>query len=92
MGPAGPAVLRNVLVAGGAGIVDAVNVAPVPALGELSSVQVLVGPWVGSAQKGKNWSCWFFPPDLSGKNPNPTKTLHDLSPSILAGAHVTAAS
>lgn len=48
MGPAGPAVLRDVLVAGGAGIVDAIDVPPVPALRELGDVQVLVRPGVGS--------------------------------------------
>lgn len=48
VGPAGPTVLRDVLVAGGAGVVDAVDVPPVPALRELGHVQVLVRPGVGS--------------------------------------------
>lgn len=47
MCPAGPAVLRDVLVPSGAGVVDAVDVPPVPALGERGDVQVLVRPGVG---------------------------------------------
>lgn len=64
VGPAGPTVLRDVLVAGGAGVVDAVDVPPVPALRELGHVQVLVRPGVGSVQRQKEK---FWLPASSGR-------------------------
>lgn len=42
MCPAGAAVLRDVLVTGGAGVVDAADVPPVPGLWQLSEVQELM--------------------------------------------------
>lgn len=56
MGPAGPAVLRDVLVPSGAGVVDAVDISPVPAFWERRDIQVLVRPGVGSAQRQKGIS------------------------------------
>nr|KAF6303876.1 inositol polyphosphate-5-phosphatase F [Myotis myotis] len=50
--PAGAAVLGDVLVAGDAGVVDPVHVAPVPALGQIRRGQVLVRPRVGPAPQG----------------------------------------
>lgn len=64
VGPAGPTVLRDVLVAGGAGVVDAVDVPPVPALRELGHVQVLVRPGVGSVRRQKEK---FWLPASSGR-------------------------
>lgn len=48
--PAGAAVLGDVLVPGDAGVVDAVHIAPVPALGQVRRRQVLMGPGVGPAR------------------------------------------
>lgn len=53
MGPAGPTVLRDVLVPSGAGEVDTVHVPPVPALGQRGDVQVLVRAGVGPARRQK---------------------------------------
>lgn len=40
--PAGAAVLGDVLVAGGADVVDAVDVSPVPGFGQIGNVEILV--------------------------------------------------
>ena len=42
MGPAGPTVLRDVLVPCGADVVDSTNIPPVPGLGKLRQVHELV--------------------------------------------------
>lgn len=62
VGPAGAAVLGDVLVPGDAGVVDTVHVAPVPALGQVRWGQVLMGPGVGPVRD----------PQMRGSGSEPT--------------------
>lgn len=51
--PARPAVLWDVLVAGGAHVIDSIDVSPVPALGQLGEVQILMRPFVRSVGRNR---------------------------------------